>query len=190
MAYESDWLFLREALPVLREYLLSSDLYWPLRTRAQAGARLPQLTIGSLALSLARLGALGLTGQPAAELAELSGRVDAVRQEWRANWGIKAGREFRSRLNLWQQYLRELRADPQHHAPAYASEVRVRAILGLLRSEAGGLPADQEEQLAMLDQILRGLTRPGPFLWEVELSGGFSQESFWFLYVAFPGQIR
>jgi hypothetical protein len=190
MAFERDWLFLREALPDLRDYILSSDVYRPLRTRAAGGLKLPQLTIGSLMLSQARLGALELPGQQEAELAEISRRINEVRQEWRVNWGNKAGREFGSRMNLWQQYLRELRGDPGRNAPIYPNEVRLRAIISLLHSEVTDLVPGQEEQLGMLDQILRGLSKPGSFVWEIELANGFPQEDFWFLYVIFAGQAR
>jgi hypothetical protein len=91
-------------------------------------------------------------------------------------------------LNLWQQFLRELRADQQRSAPIYATEVRLRAILQLLRPEVIDLPAEQEEQLEMLDQILKGLTRPGSFVWEADLISSFSQQNFWFLYVSVPGK--
>jgi hypothetical protein len=62
----------------------------------------------------------------------------------------------------------------------------MRAILQLLRSErVEPVSLNEEELLTMLDQILRGITRPGPFIWEAELADGFSREDFWFLYVAF-----
>lgn len=190
MAFERDWLFLREALPDLRNYILSSDLYWPLRTNAPGGFRLPQLTIGTLVLSQARLGALGLIGQQEVELAEISRHINDVRQEWRTNWGNKASHEFRSRINLWQQYLRELRGDLGRNASIYPNEVRLRAILRLLRAEVNELTPDQQEQLRMLDQILRGISQSGPFVWEKELANGFPKEGFWFLYITFMEQVR
>jgi len=182
MPFESDWAFLRTALPDLQEYILSSDLYYPLR--ASGGVRIPQLTLGNLLLSQTRLMALSLDEQRTAELASISQRINDIRSEWRTNWGIKAGREFGSRLNLWQQYIRELRSDPRQQANYYATEVRNRAILRLLRPElTEPVPNDEEDLQAMLDQILRGLTKPGPFVWEPELAGGFPAEGFWFLYV-------
>jgi len=190
MALENDRLFLREALADLRDYLLSPELYRPLRTRSEGGIHLPQLTIGSLMLSRSRLQALELAGRPEPGLAEISAQIDEIRREWRTNWGLKAGREYLSRINLWQQFIRELSTDVRRRSPVYAAEVRVRAILHLLRSEVIDLPAAQEEQLAMLDQILRGLTQPGPFVWESDLAAGFGREDFWFLYVSFPGEAR
>ena len=186
MAFESDWAFLRAALPDLRDYILSNDVYYTLRP--VSGARIPQLTIGNLLLSQARLSALNLEAQQEDELAKIAQGIHQVREEWRSNWGIKAGKEFSSRLNLWQQYIRELRGDARRTGGTYPSEVRQRAILRLLTAELSQpLSTSEQEMLTMLDQILRGITKPGPFVWEPELEDGFPAEGFWFLYVQFGG---
>lgn len=186
MAFESDWAFLRAALPDLRDYILSNDVYYTLRP--VSGARIPQLTIGNLLLSQARLSSLNLQPQQEDELAKIAQGIHQVREEWRANWGMKAGKEFTSRLNLWQQYIRELRGDTQRSGGSYPSEVRARAILRLLTADlTQPLSTSDQEMLTMLDQILRGITKPGPFVWEQELEDGFPAEGFWFLYVQFGG---
>lgn len=180
----ADLVFLQAALPDLRDYILSSELYWPLRPErgAAAGLRLPQLTIGNLLLSMARL-----KGESAVEFEQ----IQALRDEWLSNWRRKAAREFESRLNLWQRYLLELRESAGRQPASFASEVRNRVILQLLRSETGGeLPPHVDEQLAGLDAILRGITRSGPFVWEPELQAAFPQQEFWFLYVTFPAVER
>lgn len=190
MAFESDWAFLKAVLPDLRDYILSPEIYWTLRpaTHLPGGAQLPQLTIGNLLLSQARLSGARRTAQENEEMSTLFYEIDKLRDEWRANWGQKAGREHASRLNLWQQYLRELRGDERAQSAYYAREVRNRAILRLLRPEvimgtAVGVPANEREQIDMLDQILKGLTCEGPFVWEPEAQPGFPREGFWFLYV-------
>ena len=186
MAFESDWIFLRAALPDLQAYVISSELYWTLRpaSRTPSGAQAPQLTLGNLLLSQARLAASNLSAGEQAELAELQRGFAAVREEWRANWGRKADQEFHSRLNLWQQYLRELRGDAHPSPVFYAREVRQRAILHLLLSEmSSGVPAHEQGQLTMLDGNLRGVGRSGPFVWEPELAGSFDPAEFWFLYL-------
>jgi hypothetical protein len=181
MGFQSDWALVQAALPDLQEYILSKDLYWPLKLTAHTPGSIqtPQLTIGSLDLSMARLAAAG----NAAELNEFAGRINQVRQEWRANWSRKAAREYTSRLNLWQQYLRELRSEPRQQAAFYANEVRQRAMLTLLVPELlDGVSQPESEQLNMLDGILRGLTQPGAFVWEPEAASAFPQDTFWFLY--------
>ena len=185
MPFEGDWIFLQTALPDLQAYVISNELYWTLRpaVRAPGGVQLPQLTIGNLLLSQARLSALHLSTEEQAALSDLQLAIGAVRSEWRANWGRKADQEFSSRLNLWQQYLRELRADERPSEGFYAREVRQRAILQLLMPEmSSGVPQQQQDQLKMLDGILQGASRPGDFVWEPELAGGFDRQAFWFLY--------
>lgn len=187
MDFQSDWELVRDAAPDLQRYVISADLYWPLRlTAATPGSiQTPQLTIGSLVLSLARLSALDLPEGQAKELSQIKTQVEQVRNDWRANWAKKAAHEFSSRLNLWQQYIRELRDDPRQQESIYTNEVRQRVILRLLQSELlDALPAHEGEQLAMLDAILRGLSQPAGFLWEPEIQGAFSGDDFWFLWVA------
>jgi hypothetical protein len=184
MEYESDLLFLHEALPDLQEYILSSEIYWRLAVGSSRN-KLPQLTIGNLALSLARLEAAAQTGEMKAEFDQLKQQIQQLRSAWLANWRVKGGREFGARLNLWQQYMHELRGDPSGQWVFYSTEVRKRAILTLLNvGDHADISGTQNDQLAMLDQILRGLTQPGPFVWEKELSDGFPEDTFWFLYVS------
>ncbi len=187
MAFESDLAYLQAALSDLRDYIFSKDLYWPLRLPPQPGSAVsPQLTIGNLALAQARLAVIPANGSQSAEVDALNRQIQSIRDEWRSNWSIKAAKEFSSRLNLWQQYLRELRGDPRGQAAYFSNEVRQRAILQVLRAELlEGVPAHEEEQLAMLDGLLRGLTRPGSFVWEAEVQPAFSPKDYWFLYVHF-----
>ncbi len=187
MAFENDWVFLQAALPGLREYILSQDIYRPvaLPARAPRGVQLPQLTIGNPLLSQARLSALVLDDEQRAELAGIARQLERARNEWRVHWGRKAAREYSSRLNLWSQYLRDLRADLRANAAFYPNEVRHRAILRLLVPEMlEGIPQNEVEQINQFDEILRGLTQPGPFVWEPEAESAFPWDGFWFLHVA------
>ena len=185
MAFENDWAFLRAALPELQGYILSSDVYRPLGqpARMPGSVQIPQLTIGNLLLSQARLAAHFSTEEKPAELVEIALRIEQERSTWRSNWANKAGREYTSRLNLWSQYLRELRSDPRAHASAYPTQVRHRAILRLLATEIlGEIPQNEVEQLNMLDGILGGLAQPGTFIWEPGVERAFPNDSYWFLY--------
>jgi hypothetical protein len=182
MVPHGDVEFLRAAIPDLQRYVISDDLYWPLRlTAATPGSiQTPQLTIGNLLLSLRRLRSQQVDGVGA-----LAEQIEQIRREWRSNWAKKADHEHASRLNLWQQYMRELREDSRQQASYYASEVRHRTILELLHGELlDDLPGHENEQLAMLDNILRGLTRQGDFVWEQEVQSAFPPAEFWFLWVA------
>ncbi len=189
MAFENDWLFMQAAVPGLQDYLLSRDLYrpLPLPPRAPREAQIPQLTIGSLLLSQARLSALALDPACQSDLAGYRQTIADVREEWRSNWSRKAGQEFPSRLRQWGQYLHDLRGDPLAHVSSYQNEVRQRAILRLLKAELlEGLPQNEIDQADLVDGVLRGLSRPGPFVWEPEVEPAFPREAFWFLYVQIP----
>lgn len=182
--YSSDLIFLREAAIDLREYILSPDLYWPVRTISDE-VKLPQLTIGNILFSQARLGAAVLDSTQYAESVSISQQIDQVRSEWLANWRIKAGYEFGSRLRLWAQALQELRSDRQKRAHHYSNEVRLRAILTLLQGDGQAEIAPQDvEQLQSIDQVLRGITDPANFVWEAEFAKVFPSDKFWFLYVS------
>jgi hypothetical protein len=186
MAFESDWIFLQAAEPGLQDYLLSKELYRPLLLppRAPRNIQIPQLTIGSLLLSQARLSAIAPEPARQAELDGLKERIALVRSKWRVNWSRKAEREYSARLRLWGQYLHDLRADPRANAAAYPSEIRQRAILRLLAPELlERLPQDDVEQTNQMDSVLRGLTQPGPFVWEPEIEPAFPWDGYWFLYM-------
>jgi len=184
MIPEYDLLFLHEAVIDLKAYILSQDLFWLLRTRTSAayGSQLPQLTLGNLLLSQARLAACCISSEEEEDYKKSLLAIQRIREEWLSNWQIKEEHEFGARLNLWQQYLCELRSDLRRHAAFYPREVRARVIMQLFLSE-GLVKGVNRDQLTMLDQMLRGLSRPGPFIWEAQIENGFPREQFWFLYV-------
>lgn len=185
MTPEFELAFLREAVIDLQEYVLSKEIFWFLRTnvRVQGGRQVPQLTLGNLSLSQARVAASLLSVDQENELENISHRIQKVREEWLSNWQIKEESEFGVRMNLWQQYLRDLRNAPRQHAPFFSNEVRNRAILQLFLLE-GLVKNVNVDQLKMLDLVLRGLSSPGPFLWEPQIVDGFARDQFWFLYIA------
>ncbi len=184
MSLDQDWQFLRAAMPDVREYLLSNVLYWSLNASGASGASLPQLTLGNFLLAQARLSALSLNSAQAEELADIAHRIHALREEWKSNWGLKAGVEFSARLHLWQSFIQDLRGEAASHQGIYAQKVTQRAILRLLQPEMiQGTPAHEQDQLNGVDQILRGLSQHGSFVWEPEVQPGFPEEGFWFLYV-------
>jgi hypothetical protein len=85
-------------------------------------------------------------------------------------------------MRQWQLYLGELRQEPESHASFYASEVRIRVMVELLKKE---LPTQADEildSLGAMDGILRMFFKRGDFIWETELSSGFPPDPFWFLW--------
>jgi hypothetical protein len=169
---EKDRAYLEAAIPELKDYLLSDEVYWPVTAR---GYELPRLTIGGLLLAQARLEARG------GRIESLVTQLGALRSQWRVAWETKAGRGFQSRLRLWGNYLTDYRHNPEGNADAYPHEVSNRVMLQLLLAELPA-PASEREDLAPLDGALQAGFVPGEFMWESDLQSGFPREDYWFLY--------
>jgi hypothetical protein len=162
----SDQAFISAALPQLKDYLLSNEIFWNLGSD-------PQMTLGNLLLAEKNLQAAGQLS--AADAKQLSDD----KKEWRTAWEKKAEKEFNSRLRLWGQYLSELGENPSRHAAHYRSDVRNRVLLELLASEASNLSG----QLSNFDSLLKKLTVSGDFVWDSSLESAYAKGKFWFLYV-------
>lgn len=175
--------YLLAAEPLLEDFLLVDQVYWPIHAGSPAGEPpFPQLTLGSVLVSLRQLQARRLPPERRAEFHRLQTRIEVLRTRWRVAWENKARREISARLRLWRDYLEELRAEPQNQADRYRYEVGRRVMLALLLDEVGQAPAHEIELLRGLDGLLAALFEPGDFLWDVELAAGFPPETFWYLY--------
>lgn len=158
--------YLREAIPQLKDYLLSNDVFW----NAGGGQ---QLTLGNVLLAKEYLEGVG-------ELSSVeSKQLAAVKKEWKGAWEKKAEREFGARLRQWTQYLQELSEHPDRHAAYYGTETRVRTLLELLAHEAPGV----RSQLAAGDSRLKALTAPSDFVWGAGAEKAFPKGKYWFLWV-------
>ncbi len=161
--------FLQEAVPQLHDYLISDELYWPLR------GSLPRLTLGSLLLAVARLKILAPS-----EVHDLMPQVETIHARWRSAWEKKASREISNRVRLWSHFLSDQINEPDRNFGLYISEVRVRVILQLLFRELPEAP--EKSVLANLDDLLMARLLPSEFIWESELKSYFLKTEFWFLY--------
>ncbi len=182
--YTYDLEFLKIGLDQLEPYLLTDELFWMVTERPSGQqASFPQLTLGNLLISLARLQGFAkarqLSPRDSTELARLERQLESVRSKWRVAWENKAHHEFTSRLHQWVNYLDELVKDRADHAPFYHTEVRLRALLELLRTE---LSAATHPDLTPLDAQLKAILHPGDFIWEEGAAAAFPQEKYWFLY--------
>ena len=177
---DKDWAYLRTAIPELQEYLLSKELYWQL----SQDSRMLQLTVGNLLLSQKKLTAVTWPESEGTELLKLSGDINQIRERWRANWIKKASQEFSARLKLWSRFLSQDSGSRAISSSDYAQQVRLRAILSILLDEVPIAGPGEMEHLAALDQLLHGLAKSGPFIWDSKLSAGFDREKYWFLYMS------
>lgn len=180
---EYDLRYLRAGLELLEKYLLSQDLYWPIGVKTPAGEPpYPPLTLGSLKLSQLRARARVKTSEQQVELARLDEQIDAVRSRWRAAWSQKAAAEFRSRLNLWRNFIEDYREQPAANIDRYSYEVGRRVQLYLLAQDMDDIPQADANLLNGLDKYLAAVFLSGPFVWEAELAPSFPPDPYWYLY--------
>lgn len=162
----------------LQPYLLSKDVFWPM-------GPLPSLSLGRIFWDRTVLGARQqlLEGPDLADLERLERVLEETQRHWRVAWENKATAELRTRINLWQAYLREL-DESLDEARAYPQEVRNRAMAAYLRRAAGNQPESRQlgALLDGLDARLRAIFRAGEFVWEPELASAFPSDPYWYLY--------
>jgi hypothetical protein len=170
----------------LKDYLLSTQLYWPLPVSGgfSKSAPVSSVTPGNLLLSLRRLMATPLDANERAQMDEWKTKFDQTRDHWRAAWNRKVSAEFSTRLDSWQNYLNELIENPGRGKRGYPSSVRGRCILTLLQTDLDLKGCGAEQALDGLDAHLRSISAPGPFVWEPEVETAFPPEQFWFLYLS------
>lgn len=175
--------YFQAGVQVLKEYMLSGEIYWPIGAKPPAGEpSYPQLTLGGLLLARARLEGRRLAPEEDMALARLDREYDRLRSRWRVAWEAKAAREFHARLVLWRDFLEEYRAGPGNNADRYTYEVTRRVMLELLLPQSAGVPPEEIELLEALDQLLRSRLEMEDFIWDMELAPGFPKENYWYLY--------
>ncbi len=116
----------------------------------------------------------------------MENEYETWRAKWRSAWGRKAQSEFRSRLNLWRDFIEDYRHHPDSNYDRFAYETTRRAMLELLGPEAADLPLADSQMLAGLDSILKALLLDGDFVWEDALKPAFPPQTFWYLYGVLP----
>lgn len=175
--------YLEAAVDLLREYLLSDEVYWQLNASSPSGEpAYPSLTLGGLLIAQARTRARTLTSHQQAQFTRLVQKIDQLKTKWRSAWEKKSEKEFLARLNLWRDFLDEYRRAPEENADRYAYEVNRRVMLQLLEKEIDQIPQSESFLLSGLDGILAGLLTTGEFIWDEELASGFPRGEYPYLY--------
>jgi hypothetical protein len=182
---EYDLGYLESAVELLERYLLSKDVYWKLNASSPPGdPSFPSLTLGAVLLSAARIQPRDLSTSQSDRKNSVEQDINRIRMKWRSAWGNKAREEFRSRLDLWRNFVEEFRHDPPENYDRYSYEVGRRVMLQLLEKDATDIPISQQQMLTGLDRILSGLMIHGDFVWDAQLAPGFPPESYPYLYRA------
>lgn len=185
-----DLIYLEAAIEALNDFLLVEDLFWPIGVNSPPGEPpFPRLTIGGLLLSFERLKARKLPLDLEAKFTKLTYKMQAISSEWQTAWKNKATHAFQMRLNMWRDFIEEYRKDPESNADRYSYEVRLRVMLHLLNQEIIELNSAEQELLAGLDLFLKSVLVENKFLWDTELSYGFTRDIYWYLYGKLPDQL-
>jgi len=175
--------FMKAGIEQLESYLLSRDVFRPIGIPNKASEPpYPQLTLGWLLLFQLRARAVSQTSKQQSELQRLEAEMEVVRTKWRTAWSNKAAAEFRSRLNLWTNFLEEFETDPTDNLDRFPYEVTRRVQLDLLMEEIFELPKADRDALNGLDVLLNAIFIPGDFVWEPIFKPSFPKARFWYLY--------
>jgi hypothetical protein len=182
---EKDRAYLEAAIPDLKDYLLSPEVFLPLVwPGADVSSGMDRLTLGNVLLSQSRLNVISQSGEQKILFNRWQLQIETLHNQWRTIWQKKAALEFSARLKLWKNYLQEALEDRSHFR-TYSFQVRWRTILELLQADQ---QMDEEKLLQRLDESLLAVSIPGNFVWTPEIASGFSKEKFWFLYLEFPAK--
>lgn len=181
---QQDQLFFREAAAVLKDYLLSDALFWPVSglPANRDEFQIDRLTPGNLRLVQLGLSARRALLPPAYPFDALDGQVAAVLAEWQTAWQRKCSQEWKKRLGDWTAFLDEALRQPAGAGKEYHFKVRWRVILELIGADASRAAPGSDSLLSAVDQRLANRLRASDFIWTPELAPAFPAPKFWFLY--------
>jgi hypothetical protein len=174
--------YLKKTIVGLKSYLHSNKLFWPNLGNTPDGKRKHSaLTIGGILLAKKKIEAQLTSDRSLHEYFAHREILESIISEWRTAWTRKADLESQSRLRQWGNFIDELVANREKHAPYYIHEVRIRVILNLLSTIVTLQPGSQRE-LDQSDRKLMEIFKQGDFIWDKGLRDTFQQEDFWFLW--------
>jgi hypothetical protein len=174
-----DLRILEEMAAKMGEYLNSENLFWQAHKEG-----VPEPTIGQFLLRQHRLQALSntLSDEEQRRLAAAIQQFNQAVTGKSVSLKQKAQQEFKTRLRLWSEALKELLEDDSPSMAYYRTEAENRVILELLKTQSVGLEPDLVEQLSTLDRKLRQRWEPGPFIWPAEWQPAYPHSQYWWLY--------
>lgn len=181
---KQDQLFFTEAAAVLKDYLLSDALFWPvtgLPARSDV-FQIDRLTPGNLRLAQLRLAAQPSRLPSGFRLDDLNAQVESVQTAWQTAWQRKCSQEWKQRLGDWMSFLDEALRQPAAHGQEYHFKIRWRVILELIRDDVSRATPGPDSILPGIDARLASRFQAGDFLWTPELAPAFPAPKFWFLY--------
>ena len=184
LIYQEDLIFLQASIPELQAYMLSKEVFWPVYYgNHNSLTSISKLTLGNLYLAFERLQALALPDPIALELEMLDQHFQDFHSQWKANLMKKGTDEIAARINLWNNYLREIDKRGFFNHSEYANNVRWRVIVQLLTDNEVPISSSAREQMRICDSYLKKNFHTSDFVWQEPYSNKFGPEKFWYLYV-------
>ncbi len=188
---EYDLRYFTAGLENLEQYLLSDDIFWPLGINPPDNEPdYPNLTLGWLLVTQARLSGRKLSSIDKDKFEKADSELDSYRSKWRVAWEKKANQCYQVRGRMWRDFLEEYQDNPQEHSDRYSYEVRLRAMMELLKADISQQAEAEVKFLSGLDGYLKSVLQPGDFIWEQEVQPGFPKDEFWFLYGTLPKRLK
>jgi hypothetical protein len=171
----------------LKDYLLSSTLYWTLSAKPRPASPLPKSTLGAILFRLHRLDALvdRLDSGQRQRFRAVRRQVADELEHWHVQAEAKALLDLKSRIRAWAAFLEELADNPRRYVPEYPTQAEGRTVMAVLLGYAGSA-ADRSGHTARvrsLDVTLRDITSQGDFVWAAAMQPAFPRDDFWWLYV-------
>ncbi len=185
--FEYDLGYIQAALEVLESYLLSQEIFWPIGINPPAGELdYPRLTLDGVLLARARLTAYPKSPTQRDLVERAFTDLDMQSSRHRVAWENKAEQCFRVRLRMWGDFLQEYRDNPTDNTDRYGYEVRLRAMLSLIKPELRSVSNEEIQLLAGMDRYLTSVLVEAGFIWEAVSESGFPRNEYWYLYGKLP----
>ena len=171
--------YLIAAADELEEYLLSNADFW----RLSGPNSFPPLTPGQVLLTTRRLSGVFLSDRELEKIRKALVKTEEVRRRWNSAWEMRVIQEIPQRLRLWSNYLEELAQTTSLAHQEFPWNVRWRVMLTLLLAETSLRDQETTQMVNHLDQRLRAISKPGPFIWAKSCESTFDRYNYWFLYL-------
>jgi hypothetical protein len=172
---DEDRRFVIAAAEELDEYLSSTQLTW--RLSKSAG----MLTPGNLLLCLNRSSVVD-SFQGSRDYQIALETITRILERHPAIWEKRIAMEIPYRTRLWQNAIQECKDEGIIDA-TIKTDLKNRVILESLMDETRSIDAKSQHEMVRTDALLKSISSPGDFLWDISLINIFPQSKFWYLYL-------
>lgn len=187
--WQDEWAVMKSSIPEWEPFIFSNEIFWPLHFGKDVvfrGDIKPRLSSGRLLIAIFFLEFFQKNNDEVGNAIQNEMSVlNSFKIQWKSNWTKKILAEIPLRLNQWQETIQQIRRK-SIHAQEYSNRVQIRLMLELMILEIPKeIPEDIKNQIIQLDQLLRNLSQPASFVWNIAVDSAFNQDQFWYLFCKF-----